>query len=55
MKGAQTAEPTPFANKLYPLTYQVGQRHPLTQIFDEFRWYGHSHSDRRLTSPKSGA
>jgi hypothetical protein len=34
--------PTSLAHKFYPLADDIGQRNTLTQIFDEFRWYGHN-------------
>jgi hypothetical protein len=45
MEWAQTGETAPFADKLHPFADQIGQRHALAQILDEFRRYGHSLSD----------
>jgi hypothetical protein len=45
MERAQSGETPSLADKLYAFADQVGQRHTLTQILDEFRRYGHSHSN----------
>jgi hypothetical protein len=42
--------PAPFAHKFYPLADNIGQRNALTQILDEFGWYGHHPSVSQPTA-----
>ena len=42
MERAEAGESASLAGQLDALSDNVGQRHPLSQILNEFWWYGHS-------------